>query len=251
MPKFAVIFPAGGGSTRFGGKDKKPFTNLDGRAVWLRSVEAFVTRDDVCQCIIVVSPADQEMFRSRYGPNLAFMNIQIASGGAERFESVSNALALIQPEAEFIAIHDAVRPCVMEEQISAVFHKAAETGAAILGVPVADTLKRVDANGKIEATLPRQGLWQAQTPQVFRRDWLEQAYAGRAQLNTPITDDAQLVEAAGHPVTIVEGTALNLKITTKSDIFLAEAILKSRPPKKVPRQYHPFADEEMWGPSGS
>src|SRR4051812_37816961 len=106
MAKFAVIFPAGGHSSRFSGKEKKPFTNLDGRAVWLRSVEAFVTRDEVCQCIVVVAPDDQEPFRSRYAPNMAFMNIQIANGGAERFESVSNALAMVKPEADFVAIHD-------------------------------------------------------------------------------------------------------------------------------------------------
>ena len=84
MSKFAVIFPAGGRSARFSGKEKKPFTNLDGRAVWLRCVEIFVTRNDVCQCIIVVAPDDQEYFRSRFGPNLAFMSVQIANGGAER-----------------------------------------------------------------------------------------------------------------------------------------------------------------------
>ena len=253
MSKFAVIFPAGGRSARFNGKEKKPFTNLDGRAVWLRSVETFVTRDDVCQCIIVVAPEDQEFFRSRYGPNLAFMSIQIASGGAERFESVSNALALVQPEADFVAIHDAVRPCITDEHISAVFHKAQDTGAAILGVPVADTLKRVDSTGKIEATPSRQGLWQAQTPQVFRRDWLVEAYAQRTgQMEvSPITDDAQLVEAAGHPVVVVEGSRLNIKITAQADLYLAEAILKSRPKPKAPKQYHPFAEEEMWGASGS
>jgi 2-C-methyl-D-erythritol 4-phosphate cytidylyltransferase len=210
-----------------------------------------VSRDEVCQCIIVVSPEDQELFRHRYGPNLAFMNIQIASGGTERFESVSNALAKVQPEAEFIAIHDAVRPCIMEEHITAVFKKARETGAAILAVPVADTLKKVDASGNIEATVPRAGLWQAQTPQVFRRDLLLDAYARRSQLTASITDDSQLVEAMGHPVSVVEGSPQNLKITTKSDVFLAEAILKSRPKPQGPRQYHPFADEEMWGGSGS
>ncbi len=251
MSKFAVIFPAGGRSARFSGKEKKPFTNLDGRAVWLRSVEIFVTRNDVCQCIIVVAPDDQEFFRSRFGPNLAFMSVRIANGGAQRFESVGNALAMVEPEADFVAIHDAVRPCITEEQINAVFHKAQETGAAILAVPVADTLKRVDSTGKIEATPPRQGLWQAQTPQVFRRDWLLEAYAQRGQLKSAITDDAQLVEAAGHPVVVVEGSPLNIKITTKADIYLAEAILKSRPKPKAPKQYHPFAEEEMWGGSGS
>jgi len=102
----------------FRDKEKKPFTNLDGRAVWLRTVEQFVTRNDVSQCIVVVAPEDQEMFRRRFGANLVFMNIQIANGGAERFESVANALALVKPEVDFVAVHDAVRPCITEAQIN-------------------------------------------------------------------------------------------------------------------------------------
>src|ERR1700681_1179640 len=117
MAKFAVILPAAGRSSRFRDKEKKPFATLDGRAVWLRSAELFVTRDNVSQTIIVVAPDDQEMFRRRYQANMAFMNIQIADGGAERFESVANALALLKPEVEFIAIHDAVRPCVAPDLI--------------------------------------------------------------------------------------------------------------------------------------
>src|SRR5437879_9810668 len=89
MASFAVIFPAAGRSSRFRDKEKKPFVNLDGRAVWLRTVEHFINRPSVAQCIIVVSPDDEEMFRRRYGANLAFMNLQIAKGGAERFESVA------------------------------------------------------------------------------------------------------------------------------------------------------------------
>src|SRR5947209_11296031 len=169
MAKFAVILPAAGQSSRFRDKEKKPFATLDGRAVWLRSAELFVTRDDVCQTIIVVAKADQETFRRRYTANLAFMNVQIAEGGKERFESVANALALVKPEADFVAIHDAVRPCLTEELIKAVFAKAEQTGAALLAVPVADTLKRVEAQGRVVETMPRQGLWLAQTPQVFRR----------------------------------------------------------------------------------
>src|SRR5207237_10467450 len=102
MAKFAVILPAAGQSSRFRDKEKKPFAQLDGRAVWLRSAELFITREDVCQCLIVVAQSDQEMFRRRYGANLAFMNVQIAEGGAERFESVANALDMIKPEADFI-----------------------------------------------------------------------------------------------------------------------------------------------------
>src|SRR5262245_56867515 len=181
MAKFAVILPAAGRSSRFRDKEKKPFATLDGRAVWLRSTELFITREDVCQCLIVVAPADQEMFRRRYGANLAFMNVQIANGGSERFESVANALAMVKPEADFVAIHDAVRPCVTEEQVNAVFVAAEKHGAALLGVPVADTIKRVDAQNHVRETVPRQGLWLAQTPQVFRKEWLVEAYAKRGK----------------------------------------------------------------------
>jgi 2-C-methyl-D-erythritol 4-phosphate cytidylyltransferase len=247
MSTFAVILPAAGKSSRFAGKEKKPFTNLDGRAVWLRTTELFVTRQDVCQCIVVVAKEDQEMFRRRYGANLAFMNVQIGDGGAERFESIANALSLLKPEADFVAIHDAVRPCVTEAQIDAVFAEAAKTGAAILAVPVSDTLKQVNAQHQIQATQARQDLWLAQTPQVYRRDWLEEAYAKRKQLKERITDDAQLVEALGHPVHIVQGAATNLKSTSKADLTLAEAILKAMPKPRPSGPAHPFAEEQMWG----
>jgi 2-C-methyl-D-erythritol 4-phosphate cytidylyltransferase len=247
MAKFAVILPAAGQSSRFKDKEKKPFALLDGRAVWLRCAELFVTRSDVLQCLIVVAKADQETFRRRYGPNLAFMNVQIADGGAERFESVANALALVKPEAEFVAIHDAVRPCLTDEMVDAVFTKAEKTGAALLALPVTDTIKRVDGQQKVQETVSRQGLWLAQTPQVFRRDWLVEAYAKRGELNKEITDDTQLMEAAGHPVYVVEGSSTNVKITTKSDLFLADAVLKSRPKPKPSGPIHPFAEEEMWG----
>jgi 2-C-methyl-D-erythritol 4-phosphate cytidylyltransferase len=250
MSKFAVILPAAGRSTRFRDREKKPFANLDGRPVWLRSAELFVTRSEVCQCIIVLAKDDQEVFRRRSGAHLAFMNIQIAEGGSERFESVANALALVKSEADFVAIHDAVRPCLTDELISAVFAQAEKTGAALLAAPVTDTVKQVDAQHQVKSTLPRQGLWLAQTPQVFRRDWLVEAYGRRAHLGKDITDDAQLVEAAGHPVHVVDGSAQNIKITAKSDLILAEAILKARPKPKPTGPVHPFAEEEMWGGSG-
>ena len=251
MAKFAVILPAAGQSSRFKDREKKPFVNLDGRAVWLRSAELFITRSDVCQCLIVVSPSDLEMFRRRYGANLAFMDVRIAEGGAERFESVANALALLKPEAEFVAVHDAVRPCLTEALIDAVFGRAERSGAALLAVPIADTIKQVDPQHKVEATISRKGMWLAQTPQVFRREWLVEAYARRHELGKEITDDAQLVEAAGHPVHVVEGASTNVKITTRADLALAEAVLKSLPKPKPSGPAHPFADEEqMWGGRG-
>jgi 2-C-methyl-D-erythritol 4-phosphate cytidylyltransferase len=247
---FAVILPAAGQSSRFKDKEKKPFATLDGRAVWLRSAELFVTRSEVIQCLIVVAKADQEVFRRRYGANLAFMNVQIVDGGAHRFESIANALALLKPEAEFVAVHDAVRPCLTEAMIDDVFAQAKKSGAALLAAPVTDTVKQVNPQKQVQATLARQGLWLAQTPQVFRRDWLVDAYSRRAQLGKDITDDAQLVETAGHPVFVVESNTSNLKITTKADLFLAEAVLKARPKPKPSGPIHPFAEEEMWGGFG-
>jgi 2-C-methyl-D-erythritol 4-phosphate cytidylyltransferase len=244
MPRFAVILPAAGKSSRFRDREKKVFANLDGRAVWLRSAELFVNRDDVCQCLLVVAPEDQETFRRRYQANLAFLNIKIVDGGKERFDSVANALAQVVPDADFVAIHDAARPCLTPELVQTVFASAAKTGAAMLAVPVTDTVKQADAKGCVQSTLSRRGLWLAQTPQVFRRDWLVAAYADRARLGPDITDDAQLIEAAGHPVYLVEGSTTNLKITTRGDLYLAEAVLKSRPKPKTPRPIHPFADDE-------
>jgi 2-C-methyl-D-erythritol 4-phosphate cytidylyltransferase len=225
MPRIAVILPAAGQSSRFGGAEKKPFTTLAGRPAWLWSAAAFTGRPDVCQCVVVVAPEDQEAFRTRFRTDLTSLRIDVAEGGAERFESVANALRLLRPEADLVAIHDAARPCVTTPLIDAVFARAAETGAALLAVPVTDTVKRGDEIGRVAATVPRQGLWLAQTPQVFRRDWLEAANAGRARLGRAITDDAQLIEAAGHTVHLVPGSTWNLKITTQDDLALAEAIL--------------------------
>src|SRR5262249_35957370 len=122
-----------------------------------------------------------------------------------------------------------------------------KSGAAIPAIPINDTIKRVDANHRVTATQPRKGLWLAQTPQVFRRDWLVAAYADRAKLGKGITDDAQLVEAAGQPVPVVEGASTNIKITPRADLIFAEAVLKSLPKPKPSGPAHPFAEEEMWG----
>jgi 2-C-methyl-D-erythritol 4-phosphate cytidylyltransferase len=228
MPRFAVILPAAGRSSRFGGLDKKPFLDLAGRAVWLRAADAFAGRADVCQLIVVVAPEDVASFGRRFAADVAALPADVVEGGAERFESVANALARLRPEADFVAVHDAARPCVTPPLIDAVFARAAEAGAALLAVPVADTVKRGDAAGRVTGTVPREGLWLAQTPQAFRRDWLTAAYARRDALGPGVTDDARLVEAAGHPVHLVTGSAANLKITTPDDLALAAAVLRSR-----------------------
>src|SRR3954469_24247973 len=117
MGQFAVILPAAGRSTRFGDpKQKKIFAELDGRAVWLRAVEPFINREDVAQTIVVIAPEDRELFERRFRASLAFLNIRVIDGGAERSESVARALEVVDPGCEYIAVHDAARPCLTVEQ---------------------------------------------------------------------------------------------------------------------------------------
>lgn len=243
MPKFAVILPAAGQSSRYKGPGrKKVFAELQGRPVWVRSVEAFVNREDVVQTLVVISPDDEEWFRDKFRPNLAFLDVTLVLGGKERADSVQNALAQVRDDVDFVAVHDAARPLVAKSWINQVFETAAKTGAAILGNPVTSTLKKVGSDQAIQATVSREHLWEAQTPQVARRDWLLDAFAKRGKLSA--TDEAQLLEQAGYKVTVVPGSPLNLKITTGDDFRIAEKLLPLVPEDRKLGLLHPFADED-------
>jgi 2-C-methyl-D-erythritol 4-phosphate cytidylyltransferase len=247
MPTVAVIIPAAGKSSRFGGREKKPFVSLDGRPVWQRSAELFWTRDDVSKVYLVIAPGDREEFRRRFTHLIAFANAELVDGGVERFDSVANALVKVPETVGLVAVHDAVRPLAPPPLVDAVFAAAAQHGAAIPAVVVADTLKRVDpGSSRVVETIPRGGLWLAQTPQVFRRDWLADAYAHHGSLGGAVTDDAQLVESAGHPVVVVPGSAENFKITTQDDLDLAVAIIKARLAKPSSKPPARFDDEAKW-----
>jgi 2-C-methyl-D-erythritol 4-phosphate cytidylyltransferase len=242
MTKFAVILPAAGQSRRFYDKAyKKPFAPLGGRAVWLHSAERFVNRNDVKQTIVVVAAADREEFNRKFGANIAILGLDVVEGGAERVDSVAAALERLADGIEMVAVHDAARPCLVDKWIDQVFAAAEKDGAAILAAPVAETLKRAEGGNRIAETIDRGSMWYAQTPQVFRRELLIEAYAKRGK--TPVTDDAQLVEQLGRPVTIVPCSPLNLKITTRDDLKLAEQVLKVLPKPKLEGFQHPFADD--------
>jgi len=242
---YAVILPAAGKSSRFKDKNyKKPFAPLAARAVWLHSAEKFLHRKDVKQLLVVVSPEDREYFDFKFSSNVAILGIEVVAGGKERADSIQNALARVKADIEFVAVHDAARPCIADEWITRVFEAAERSGAAILAVPVGSTLKRIGGDHKIVETVSRDNLWEAQTPQVFRRQLLLDAYARRQ--NFAATDDAQLVERLGHSVTVVTGSPINLKITTSEDLRLAEQALKALPKPKFQGPAHPFADDDMW-----
>lgn len=240
-----VIICAAGASRRFAGNRKKPFVDVAGRAVFLRSVELFAERDQVRQIILAIPPEDEELVKVKWGPNLSFHGVKICFGGSERFETVANALRLIKPDVELIAVHDAVRCCLRKEWLDEVISAAEKTGAAILACPVVATLKKAD-NRTIAQTVDRTGLYEAQTPQVFETSLLKKAYANLKNLDkSKISDDSQLIEALGHKVAIVETDLSNIKITQKSDIAIAEAILKSRPRPKPEGPTGPYF-EAQW-----
>jgi len=245
MPHYAVILPAAGQSRRFRDKAyKKPFAPLGGRAVWLHSAERFMNRPQVKQLIVCVAADDRDLFDLKFGANIAILGVQVVEGGEHRADSVQRALELVKQEIDFVAVHDAARPCLADSWIDDVFAAAERDGAAILATPVHATLKKVDHNKRIVATVDRESLWEAQTPQVFRRELLIEAYAKRGR--EPVTDDAQLVERLGRPITIVPCSALNLKITTRDDLKLAEQVLKVLPKPKLEGFQHPFADDHLW-----
>ncbi|MCG3138434.1 MAG: 2-C-methyl-D-erythritol 4-phosphate cytidylyltransferase [Phycisphaerae bacterium] len=228
VAKYAVIVVAAGKGQRFGGNEKKAFVKIDDRPLLLRAAELFINRAEVCQVLLAVDPEDVDEVKTKYGANLGFMGIQLVGGGAERYLTVQAALDQIRDDAEYVVIHDAVRVCTTEEMIQRVFAEAAKSGAAILAAPLTGTIKRATSQQVIEETISREGLWEAQTPQVFRKELIQRAY-GQLTDGAAITDDAAVVEAIGEAVTVVPSDFSNIKITFPGDLLLAKAILKSRP----------------------
>ncbi len=240
----AVIVAAGPGS-RFGGKRKKQFVDVAGRAVFMRSIEVFAERDDVKQILLGIAREDEEIVSVKWGVNLKFFNVKTYFGGDERFETVARAVELIAEDIDMVAVHDACRCCVTAKLVDEVIAAALKTGAAIPACPVAATIKQV-AGGTIVRTVDRSDLYEAQTPQVFEVSLLKKAYENLKDIDrSGISDDAQLVEALGKKVAIVEADSSNIKITRKSDVAIAEAILKSRPKPKPEGYVGPFA-EAQW-----
>ena len=245
MGSFGVIICAGGAGSRFGGSKKKPFIEVAGRAGFLRSVEFFADRDDVKQILVAIPALEEEMAKIKWGATLNFMGAKFCHGGGERFETVAKALELINDDIDFIAVHDAVRCCLTDKWIDDVFAEAEKTSAAMLACPVVATIKRVK-DGKIVETVDRSELYEAQTPQVFEAGLLRKAYNNLDKVDkSTISDDSGLVEAFGKEVSVVETDNSNIKITRKSDIAIAEAIIKSRPKAKPDGPAGPYA-EALW-----
>jgi len=182
MKKVSVIICAAGASSRFGGDRKKPFVDVAGRPAFLRSIDFFAEREDVAQVLLAISREDEELVTVKWGAALGFAGVKLCFGGAERFETVANALEKVKNDADLIAVHDAVRCCLTDDWIDELFKTAGDTGGAMLACPVVSTLKKV-TDGTIVETVDRAGLFEAQTPQVFDAKRLKDAYANSTELS--------------------------------------------------------------------
>ncbi len=224
MPTFSVILAAAGRSSRFNDPTaKKPFVLLKGKSVWLYSAQLFRARADVTQLIVVISPDDEAFFRKEFEANIDELNIDVVLGGSERADSVQNALQQVDPVCDYVAIHDAARPCLDVALVEGVFSAAEKFPAVIPTVPVNSTIKRSRTGDKVDETVDRTGLYLAQTPQVYRRKLINDLYAQRNSIN--VTDESQLAELHGVEVSMVVGSPLNIKITTRQDLIIANACL--------------------------
>lgn len=226
MKDVAVILAAAGRSSRFNDPyQKKVYATINGKPVWQYSAQLFADHPRIGQIIMTIAQEDKAMVQEKFSGNLTLFGVEIVIGGQERCDSVRNALERIKPGISLVAVHDAARPCLSRQSLNQVIEEASKHGGAILASPIRATVKRVDANSnKITETVSREGLWQAQTPQVFRTDDLKRGYA---TLSGKPTDDAQVIENLGIGVRVVEGPESNLKITTKEDLRAVEAFLKT------------------------
>jgi 2-C-methyl-D-erythritol 4-phosphate cytidylyltransferase len=241
--RVAVILPAAGLGTRMGrgsaektGTSRKQFMLLEGSPILMHTVRKFAASDRVSEIVVVVPAADLQWVSELLAAEFPPSRVRVVEGGNSRQQSVENGLGALRQQADLVAVHDAVRPFIDLETIHAAFDEAAESGAAIVGVPVVDTVKQVSRSTgkvKIRATIPREKLVLAQTPQVFRRDLLERAFRLAREDGFIGTDEASMVERLDVEVNVVLGTDRNIKITKPGDMELAHLFFQEDAAKET------------------
>ncbi|MCZ8517234.1 2-C-methyl-D-erythritol 4-phosphate cytidylyltransferase [Paenibacillus filicis] len=225
--KLGVVIVAAGKGSRMRTKESKQYLLLKHKPIIVHTLERFQRLEAVDSIVLVTGAEDLERcegYVAEYGLSKV---THVIAGGQERQDSVYRGLLELSGSADWVMVHDGVRPFTAEEHILACLGKMKETGAAVLAVPVKDTIKVVNPAGTIEATPDRRSLWAIQTPQAFRFSLLLQAYEQAARDGFAGTDDAMLVERLGVPVQVVEADYYNIKITTPEDMPWAEWIISN------------------------
>jgi 2-C-methyl-D-erythritol 4-phosphate cytidylyltransferase len=221
----AIVLAAGAGK-RLKSAVSKPLIKIGNRAAIIYSLQVLSKHPDIDEIIVVVSASNQKLIRKTV-ESCFFKKIKnFVLGGNRRQDSVYNGLKAVSFKSDFILIHDAARPFIDNRLVTRVIQAAKRSGAAILGVPVKATIKRIKENGRVDKTLDRNNLWEIQTPQVFKKELILKAY--KKFLKDNVTDDAALIEKLGKVVKIVLGSYKNIKITTYDDLMFAQAICRSK-----------------------
>ncbi|BBF84109.1 2-C-methyl-D-erythritol 4-phosphate cytidylyltransferase [Aquitalea magnusonii] len=225
MTRYLALVPAAGSGSRFGGPSPKQYLQLNGRPLMWHTLQALSQVEAISEVVLVLSPGDE--WFDDFDWDLPKLRVHRV-GGASRAESVRNGLeAMAAGEQDWVLVHDAARCCLSVAAVERLIATLADDQVGgLLALPVPDTVKRADAEGRISATVPRQGLWLAQTPQMFRAGLLARALAG--SVADEVTDEASAIERHGHKPRLVEGDAQNFKVTYPRDLALARAILASR-----------------------
>jgi len=219
-----AVVPAAGGSTRMGDGVNKQLLRLAGRPVVEHSLRALLAVP-VEGVVLVVAPGEERSFAGVLGDFVTENNIIIIAGGDTRRDSVRQGLKALPAGVGLVVVHDGARPLVKPDLIRTAIREARQWGASTLAVPVKDTVKLAGPDNLVRETLPRELLWQVQTPQVFDLAVLLEAHRAAERDAFEGTDDASLVERLGRPVKLVSGDYANIKLTTPDDIPLAEKLL--------------------------
>lgn len=226
MARISAIIPAAGLGKRMGTSVSKSYMEILGRPLLTYTLERFQSHSLIDEIILVAQEKDLDYCKKEIVEKYGFNKVtKIVPGGKERQDSVAQGLAALEPEVEWVVVHDGARPLVDGQTISEVIRVAFGKGAAIAGVPLKDTIKVVDGEMAVQDTPRRHTIWAIQTPQVFRRDILENAYREAARQGWIGTDDASLVEYAGGKVYVVRGRYSNIKVTTPEDLpYIIESL---------------------------
>jgi len=217
--KFYVIIPASGSGVRYGSKLPKQFIRIDGKEIIAYTLQKFDSLKSVDSIVIATQKKYINKLRYLVKENKFRKVLNIVEGGKTRHDSVSNGLKALRPDKnDFIIVHDAVRPFITVKKIRELMKEVKDCNAVIPGLRINDTTKEVSKNNIIRKTIPRENLWIAQTPQLFRYDILKRAFEKADENKFKGTDESSIVEYAGYKVKIIEGEKTNVKITTNEDI---------------------------------
>jgi 2-C-methyl-D-erythritol 4-phosphate cytidylyltransferase len=224
----AAIIVAAGRGTRMKDPLKKQYLSLGGLPILTRTLSVFDACDLIDRIIIVIPAEDLEFCQTWVlAPLRSAKSMQFVSGGNLRQDSVYYGLREVDPDYQIVVIHDGVRPFVEQDQLVACIKGAEQVGACILGIPVHDTLKRVDLPDRIVETLQRDHVWRAQTPQAFRYALIKKAHEQARLEGFNGTDDALLVERLGVTVKVINGSRSNIKITNQEDLNIARRLIQN------------------------